>query len=172
MKNFNKCWAIAGGWSIDMFIGKVTRHHDDIEIIVFRQDQLSVQMHLAGWIFKKVENGIVSPWNIGEMLLPPVHETYAEKDGEKIEILLNESDGDHWVYRRDARITREFKKTILFSSQGIPFLCPEITLLYKSKNPRLKDTNDFYNTFNHMGSDQKNWFSESLRILYKEHTWL
>lgn len=105
-------------------------------------------------------------------MLPPIHETYAEKDGEKLEILLNELDGDHWVYRRDARIRRKLQQAILFSSQGIPFLSPEITLLYKSKSPRLKDTNDFYNTFNLMNPEQKIWFCESLRILYKEHPWL
>ncbi|MHA2306939.1 MAG: nucleotidyltransferase domain-containing protein [Candidatus Hodarchaeales archaeon] len=36
MKDFNKPWYIAGGWAIDLFLGLVTRSHQDIEIIIFR----------------------------------------------------------------------------------------------------------------------------------------
>ncbi|MHA1968943.1 MAG: nucleotidyltransferase domain-containing protein [Candidatus Hodarchaeales archaeon] len=34
MKDFNKPWYIAGGWAIDLFLGLVTRSHQDIEITV------------------------------------------------------------------------------------------------------------------------------------------
>lgn len=40
MAGFNKTWGIAGGWAIDLFIGKETREHKDIEIAVFRKNQL------------------------------------------------------------------------------------------------------------------------------------
>jgi hypothetical protein len=33
MKDFNKPWYIAGGWAIDLFLGLVTRSHQDIEIL-------------------------------------------------------------------------------------------------------------------------------------------
>jgi hypothetical protein len=49
--------------------------------------------------FKKVQNRTVLPWARNEHLALPIHETYAEKANVKIEILLNESDGDHWLYR-------------------------------------------------------------------------
>lgn len=40
MSGFNNSWGIAGGWAIDLFIGKETREHKDIEIAIFRKDQL------------------------------------------------------------------------------------------------------------------------------------
>jgi hypothetical protein len=47
MEDFNKPWAIAGGWAIDLFIGSITREHDDIEIVIFREDQYSIQSYLG-----------------------------------------------------------------------------------------------------------------------------
>jgi Aminoglycoside-2''-adenylyltransferase len=35
MLGFNKTWIFAGGWAIDLFIGKETRQHQDIEIAIF-----------------------------------------------------------------------------------------------------------------------------------------
>lgn len=102
---------------------------------------------MRGWNFKKVSNGMITPWEQGEILIPPIHESYADKLNKKIEILLNESDADYWMYRRDTRIRRELHKTMMTTKNGIPVLSPEITLLYKSKSPRPKDEKDFRNTY-------------------------
>lgn len=172
MQSFDKPWAIAGGWAIDLFLGKVTRDHDDIEIVLYRQDQLGIQEYLNDWNFKKVQNGIVIPWERNEHLVPPVHETYAEKVTEKIEILLNESDAEHWLYRRDTRIKRELSKAFLTTNNGIPVLSPEIALLYKSKNPRPKDEMDFRNMYEYMSMQQKLWLQDSLKLIYSKHPWI
>lgn len=172
MKNFNKTWAIAGGWSIDLFLGKVTREHDDIEIVLYRKDQLAIQEYLDDWSFKKVQNRTVLPWVRNEHLALPIHETYAEKANEKIEILLNELDGEHWLYRRDSRIKRELDKACLTTNSGIPILSPEIALLYKSKDPRPKDEMDFRNIYNYMSMEQKQWLRNSLKMIYIEHSWI
>lgn len=172
MNGFNKPWAIAGGWATDLFLGRTTRTHDDIEIMVFRNDQLNVQDYLHGWCFKKVDKGKFAHWEKGEMLNLPIHEAYAENENEKIEILLNERDTHNWVYRRDHRIRRDVNKAILFTDKGIPFLSPEIVLLYKSKHPRPKDEQDFRNVYKHMSVEQKSWLREALNIVYAKHDWI
>jgi hypothetical protein len=172
MQGFDKPWAIAGGWSIDLFLDDVSREHDDIEIALFRNDQIAVREYLVGWNFMKVSKGNVESWELGESLVSPIHEMYAEKVNEKIEILLNESDGEHWIYRRDTRIRRELSKIIMATKYGVPFLSPEITLLYKSKSLRPKDKMDFIITYPHMDFEQKNWFQESLKLIYVEHPWI
>ena len=172
MSEFNKPWAIAGGCSIDLFLGEITRDHDDIEIVIFRNDQLAVREYLIDWNFKKVNNGMVTPWNKGEILVSPIHEIYAEKSNKKVEILLNESDGDDWIYRRDSRIRRKLEKIFLTTKNGIPILSPEIILLYKSKGSRPKDEKDFRNTYEYMSFEQKQWLQESLKLIYNEHSWI
>lgn len=172
MKDFNKPWGIAGGWAIDLFIGSITRKHEDIEIAIFREDQCCIQKYLAGWNFKKVKQGKIEPWGNGERLELPVHETYAERDDQKIEILLNELDGEDWVFRRDNRIRRPVTQIFMKSPENIPYLSPEIVLLYKSKNPRSKDEIDFHNTIELLDSDRKQWLKDTLKTIYEEHPWI
>jgi hypothetical protein len=172
MLGFDKSWAIAGGWAIDLFLGKVTREHDDIEIIISRQDQSKVRMYLKDWNFRKINNGRVEVWGLDEWLYSPIHEASAEKLPQKIEILINEFDREYWIYRRDSRIRRPVSETIIRNEIGIPYLSPEIALLYKSKNPRLKDDVDFRATTPHLNVEQRHWLLNSLKTIYAEHPWI
>jgi len=49
---------------------------------------------------------------------------------------------DRWVYRRDETVTRSWHEAVLRSADGIPYLAPELQLLFKSKAPRAKDDVD------------------------------
>jgi hypothetical protein len=40
-------WWFAGGWAIDLFLGKHTWPHGDTDILIRRDDQLAVQAYLA-----------------------------------------------------------------------------------------------------------------------------
>lgn len=35
-------WWIAGGTALDLFLGETTRHHDDIDVQILRNDQLVI----------------------------------------------------------------------------------------------------------------------------------
>ncbi|MGD6844537.1 nucleotidyltransferase domain-containing protein [Bacillus infantis] len=51
MAGFEKPWFVAGGWAIDLFIGKQTRPHADLEIGIFREDQQALKSYLEDWEF-------------------------------------------------------------------------------------------------------------------------
>jgi DNA-binding transcriptional LysR family regulator len=53
MEGFGRPWCIAGGWAIDLFLGRQTRPHKDVEIAIFRDDQRRLFEHLAGWTINK-----------------------------------------------------------------------------------------------------------------------
>jgi hypothetical protein len=55
MRGFEPDWFVAGGWAIDLFLEKTTRPHEDIEIAIFRKNQLALQDYLDGWLLKKAE---------------------------------------------------------------------------------------------------------------------
>ena len=42
-------WWIAGGWAIDLFVGRQTREHEDIDILILRRDQHAVRALLESW---------------------------------------------------------------------------------------------------------------------------
>ncbi len=175
MRDFKPCWFVAGGWAIDLFLGKETRLHQDIEIAVFRKDQIALQDYLDEWLLRKIVNGEPIVWQRGERLALPTHEIHCFNETAQppqIEILLNESDETVWIYRRNRKIRRSLSKIGLKSSTGITFLCPEIVLLYKSKNPRAKDELDFQAVVKYLDAEQKQWLKNAIRVGSSEHVWL
>ncbi len=75
-------WFIAGGWAIDLFLGSVSRKHEDIEIGIWRLDQNVLRKFLYKWKFKKIEDGDISRWDEDEWLELPIHELYARSKTE------------------------------------------------------------------------------------------
>jgi len=143
MRGFPRPWCIAGGWAIDLFLGHVTREHDDIDIAILRKDQRELQIHFAGWAFEKVVDARRLRWADGEWLDPPVHEIHAILEtGARIEFLLNESSSAMWRFRRNPAITRRLDRIGMKTSAGVPFLVPEIVLLFKAKASVAKDARD------------------------------
>src|SRR5262245_5383995 len=133
-------WGVAGGWAIDLFLDRITRKHQDIEVAIFREDQLILQRHLSsrGWSLEYVRNGQLMPWSAEECLELPIHEIWCRiRTGplRRIEVLLNEREANAFIFRRDFRIVAPINRTFVRSNSGIRVLAPEIVLLYKSKGP-------------------------------------
>src|SRR6266542_5304713 len=100
MRDFGGQWWIAGGWAIDLWLGEVTREHGDVEISVWREDQLALREHWAGWEWlTPVEDEFVG--GDGKKLEMPAHQLMARKGAREVEFFLNEREGDEWVSRRD-----------------------------------------------------------------------
>ncbi|KHE71902.1 nucleotidyltransferase domain-containing protein [Halobacillus sp. BBL2006] len=166
-------WMIAGGWAIDLHIGEETREHDDIEVVIFREDQYYLQDLLRGWEVKVAKNGKLVSWDLNNRIDPPVHEIHAflyEKG--HIEFLLNENKHERWTFRRDSTISYPFSSMNLQSEQGIPYLNPEIVLLYKAKHSREKDQADFHYVFPYLNEHQKEWLKQALMHHQPKHPWL
>jgi hypothetical protein len=36
-------WCIGGGWAIDLWLGRVTRRHADVDVVILRRDQHTVR---------------------------------------------------------------------------------------------------------------------------------
>lgn len=175
MQSFPKPWFIAAGWAIDLFLGSLTRQHSDIDIGIFRCDQHLLRNYLPEWRFTKAVNFELIPWLTHESLELPIHEVHAQNTKDKsqiLEILLQEKVGNEWAFRRDQSIRLNAAKAIHTSQNGIPFLAPEIVLLYKSKYLRPKDGADFAAVYPKLDNEQKQWFQAALRESDPEHEWL
>lgn len=175
MKDFLADWFVVGGWAIDLFLEEETRFHEDIEIAVFRRDQLILRNYLDGWIFQKAENQTLSIWKQDEFLELPVHEIHCFQENlapPNFEVLLNERNDNEWIYRRNPKIAKLLNESYLTSNSGVRFLRPEIVLLYKSKNPRAKDELDFQNVVERLDAESKNWLRNALTVCDSKHLWL
>lgn len=176
MIGFRRPWCVCGGWAIDLFVGEVTRQHKDVEIAVLRDHQIELRDHLQGWKFKiaTMDKRLV-PWKDTnrQMLMLPVHELHAtDRIGQQCEILLNESDGIDWIYRRNFEVRMNLSQWIVRTRSNIPVLCPQIVLLYKSKATRDLDELDFRVALERMNDDQRTWLKLALMRCDPDHHWL
>jgi len=171
-------WGVAGGWALDLFLDRITREHQDIEVAAFREDQLILQRYLSsrGWSLEYVRDGRLVPWPMGERLQLPVHEVWCRIGNgplRRIEVLLNERAADTFVFRRDFRIRAPIDRTFVRSISGIRILAPEIVLLYKCKRPmQPKEQQDFSKTLAALDLERRQWLMQSLATLDPEHPWL
>lgn len=49
---------------------------------------------------------------------------------------------EEWIYRREPSLRRPWDEAVLSSRSGVPYLAPELQLLFKSKDVRPKDQLD------------------------------
>lgn len=184
MAGFEYPWLIAGGWSIDLYLGRVTRQHKDVDIMVFRRDQLHLQHHFENWHLYIAYAGELYAWRRGDYLQPSQHGIWAYRPDRHpphtpdiqpdLDFLLDElsTSDDTWHFRRDATITRPLAKVIMRTEAGIPFLSPEIALLYKAKNYRAEDRCDFANVREVLEEERREWLASALTVSQPERDWL
>jgi len=166
-------WWIAGGWALDLFVGRTTRAHEDIDVLILRRDQLAVQKHLSDWHLFKTKQPTtphLAPWPKGEFLEPPINDVWARSDLHagpwRFQLMLMEADGDRWVYRRLPTIGGRIADMGLVTDAGIPYLAPEIQLLYKSGTGLKKDTDDLVSVLPVLPLRQAEWL---LQCLQEQH---
>jgi Aminoglycoside-2''-adenylyltransferase len=168
-------WWIAGGWALDLFLGKVTRAHKDLDIGIFRSDTADVVAALSGWEFFEAKDGVLSALAAGDAPRAEVNSLWGKRAHAaqwEFELMLDESDAESWVFRRDARITQPLSSAIRRNPEGIAYLAPEIQLLYKARATRPQDQADFDHVVPHLARDSRIWLRESLRSVAPKHRWI
>jgi hypothetical protein len=174
MRGFGGRWGIAGGWAIDLFVGRQLRPHADVDVAILRDDQALLHERLSNARVNKVVDGDLVPWDSGERLESPIHEIHVSwPDGYHLEFLLNEHEGGsrEWRFRRDPRIRRSVD-SVFSLGRGLPHLSPEVVLLYKSKGTAPKDDADFAAAAALMTTEQRAWLRDSLTATSPQHHWL
>jgi hypothetical protein len=178
MAGFPHLWGICGGWAIDLFLGRVTRPHKDVEIAVLRRDQLALQSCLAqrGWTMQKAADSKLIPWPEGEKIELPVHSIWCKNPQHKpdfLEVLLNEATETHFIFRRKQSVTLELERAFRQTHEGLRILAPEIVLLYEAKQTsRQEYAADFRNTLPHLDPAQRPWLKDALSKAHPGHEWL
>jgi Aminoglycoside-2''-adenylyltransferase len=170
-------WWIAGGWAIDLWLGRQTRPHVDLDVAVLRSEQHRVQDHLQrlGWdLHVAVAPGVLAPWAAGQPLGPGTHAVWCRPDpssGWAFELLFNDDDGDDWLFRRDHRIRRPLRQLGSTTPSGIPYLRPEVVLLYKAKQRRPSDQADLRVALPHLPPADREWLANAIEVVHPDHPW-
>jgi len=168
-------WALAGGYAVEQFLGTCIRAHDDIDIIVFRDDQHQAHQWLTGWCLYAAEPGTLREWNASEWLPYGIHDIWChhvDAHAWQLQIMLAETDGDAWFSRRHP-IIRGQRRDLIVTYQHIPCVRIEVQLLFKAKDTRDKDWHDFHACLPLLDTDAKEWLKHALQLVYPTgHAWL
>lgn len=168
---------IAGGWALDLFANRVRRPHTDVDVLVLARD---LDLVAASFTDPRptVENpntGAQRPWALGETLTPGPDVLAFPDDlfPAPVRIILAASDGDDWVYHRGrGTIRKPLDAITLTTTTGLPYLAPEIALLFKSRSDRVKDNADFYDVAALLDAPRRTWLHNHIEPRYPDHAWL
>ncbi|MGN9909775.1 nucleotidyltransferase domain-containing protein [Phytohabitans sp. LJ34] len=172
MDGFAAPWYVAGGWAVDLFLGEQTRPHEDLEIAVPAGDFTAVAERFPECGFAVPRDGAV--WPLSDEELRRGHQTWAWERAAgvwRFDVFREERDGDGWVCRRDARIRLPYAEVIRHDPDGIPYLAPEIVLLFKAKGARDKDVADLERVLPRLGGERRRWLADTLALVHPGHPW-
>lgn len=204
-------WAVCGGAAINMFIGRQTRDHKDVDVAVFwdQRKRLVACLLRGGWRLFEPERGLLREisclnddficndalWCITKTSAAyKIEREYGDYYGitalrkhqdvlDFMELLFNRRDGNRLVYKRNAGISHD--GAILHDSAAIPYLAPEVVLLYQSVFTRYAGSDlpsevetvkncrhDFEAAAPLLDARQRHWLAEALQTAYPDgHVW-
>ena len=167
-------WWIAGGWALDLFLGEQTRPHQDLDLGILRRDVHDILGALSGWEFFEARDGELSGPLAGEPLRD-VNSLWGRMSGTDewlLELMLDDAEGAEWVFRRDRGVRRALALAIRHDEERIPYLAPEVQLLYKASHIRPRDEADFLRVTPHLTQESCEWLRGALTRLNPRHPWL
>ncbi len=201
LKNGGFEYAFCGGHALDLFLGCESRMHGDIDVCAFRKDRNRIIQYMRSQGFEVYEmlgggrvhhitdeSGRFEERNIFCVRegCPMVKLYPPDGDGccwmeffhvgqtrlDYIELLFNDKTKEAFEYARNREITREPEQAILISD-GIPYLAPELCLLYKSTDMgRDGYQQDFELAWKKMDAYRRAWLRNALLREYPAgHPW-
>lgn len=166
-------WWISGGVALELHVGRSWRDHEDADVGICRTDAEAAHQWLAELCLYVAARGRLRPWD-GRPLSAEDDENNVwakeEPDGSwRFDITIGDGDADAWIYRRDPSIRRHWSDAILTTADGVPYLAPEIQLLFKSKDLREKDHADARQVIPLLEPPRRRWLNDHLP---SRHPWL
>jgi hypothetical protein len=166
-------WYVLAGWALDLFLGRRSRPHEDLEIGVPRDTFGEIQAALPDCEFFVVGSG--EAWPVSESAMAEHFQTWARERTSglwRVDVIRERWDGDAWVCRRDERIRIAEDALILRTDAGIPYIRPEVALLFKAKAVRPKDDLDFLTVLPALDATRRAWLARALELVHPGHAWL
>ncbi|MCF6386964.1 hypothetical protein L2K20_08255 [Mycobacterium sp. MBM] len=165
-------WCVAAGWALDLFVGEVTRDHDDTEIAVPSARFGEIVAALPGYAWDVVGDGRIWPY---PQRLQTHFQTWLREPSTgiyRLDVFREPHRDDHWLCRRDPAIALPVAELILRTDDGIPYVIPEVALLFKAKHLRAKDEADFRRVLPELAAVRRFRLCAWLSRLHPGHPWI
>lgn len=167
-------WAFAAGWALDLFGGSTSREHEDVEITVPAAGFDAVRNAFGDYEFEVVGAGRRWPMS-DRVAFDFMHQTWLRNPATGayvLDVFREPHDGDIWICRRSASIRRPYSEVVRRTEGGLPYVVPEIVLLFKARLARPKDEADLDRTLPLLDSESRLWLRSALERVHPGHAWL
>jgi hypothetical protein len=165
-------WYVLAGWALDLFQGRQTREHDDLEIGVAADEFGPIMEALVDLELFVVGGG--RAWPLTQAALEAHRQTWAREPRSglwRVDVIREQWDEGVWAYRHDPRIRIPGAELVAMTSDGIPYIRPEVALLFKSRQARPKDEKDFAAVLPLLDVEMRAWLGEMLALVDPGHPW-
>lgn len=165
-------WWMTGGHALELHVNRTWRPHADIDISFCREDAVGVRRLLSGWDIHVAAAGRLTPWK-GGPLSEELHQNNlwcrgTPFDAWALDLTVSDGDDTSWIFRRDPSLRLPWAQAVLHSAWNVPYLAPELQLLFKSKNPRPKDDRDLLEVLPDLDAEQVDLLAARLP---RNHPW-
>jgi hypothetical protein len=155
----------------------VPREHEDVDLSILACDIPAFRAHVGDdWCL----------WSNHGGTLRPLDDRFPEVLDVRSQIWVRRSAHDPWVIdlpitpdreglwtnKRDPGHELPVEEATWVAGDGIRYLRPEISLLYKAALHRPKDDRDLRVTWPLLGEREQRWLRDTVRRLYPDHPWL
>ncbi|MER7580261.1 hypothetical protein [Kitasatospora sp. NPDC097691] len=167
-------WCVAAGWALDLFRGRQSRPHSDLEIAVPAAGFPEMRDRFPEYVFDAVGWGRVWP-AAGADVLAATHQTWARDPANGrflFDVFREPHAGGTWICRRDGSLRLPYDAIIERTVDGSPYLVPEVVLLFKAKAARPKDQADFEGVLPLLGQERRDVLRGWLGLVHPGHPWL
>jgi hypothetical protein len=169
-------WCVVGGWALDLFRGHQSRAHEDLEIVTPLWDFDRIRERLSAYDFYVAgREGFWPVDGAGEAYFE-YQQTMARDPATGqwcVDVMRIPDDGKNWICSLDRHIHRPYDEAVARTADGIPYLLPELVLLYKGLQTRPKDQADFDATAPLLTAGARTWLAEALaNTKGPDHPWI
>ncbi|HET9780654.1 MAG TPA: hypothetical protein VFR33_02660 [Candidatus Dormibacteraeota bacterium] len=165
---------VRGGWALDLFGGSISREHEDVEITVPAAGFEAIRTAFAGYEFDVV--GAAQRWPLSDKAaFDFMHQTWLRDPATGaylLDVFREPHEGNTWICRRDPTIRRPYSEVVRRTDAGLPYVAPEIGLLFKARLARPKDEADFKRTLPLLDEASRRWLRSALERIHPGHAWL
>jgi hypothetical protein len=176
MAGYPRPWWIVGGWSIEAFTG-VPREHEDVDLSILACDVPALREHVGDeWCLWSNHGGTLRP--LSERfpdVLDVQSQIWVRRSAHEpwvIDLPITPDRDGMWTNKRMPEHVLPLDDATWVADDGLRYLRPEITLLYKAVHRRPKDDRDLRVTWPLLAAEARVWLRGSVGALYPDHPWL
>lgn len=174
LSRVSRPWCVVGGWALDLWHGKKTREHEDIEFTILREDLPLFRRELRDMEFYTVSDGVLERLAADRQPEAGISQIWCfdrPADRWRADMMIEPGTDERWAYKRDPQLTRPRSEMVALTAGGIPYLSPSAVLLFKAKRRRPKDEEDFARAMPGLLPAERLWLRECLERLHPNHPW-